>query len=170
MKSEKFIFVNGARGFEILRPFILERDVRLLKVLDENEDFKYMVKEVLIPDWMNSQEYSNNYIKYLYSVECGYKEEMGEEAYRQFCEYRTASRIAIYELLSVKSFRSEFRKKMRVTVDSWLSLKRHERRFPAPLSPNQFQWLLNDRINKIAIELDRSWKYRHNYNIRGATK
>lgn len=161
MKTEKFLFINRCKGYEILRPFMKERDVTLLAVLDETEDFKYTVREILIPEWMDAEEYAVNHIKYLFSVECGYREEMGEEAYRQFCGYCTASRLAIYELLATKKFKSSYRKSLRTQVDKWLAKDAKARRYSCPLTYNQMSVLHTHWIIDRAQELDMKWRFRH---------
>ena len=88
---------------------------------------------------------------------------MGDQAYRQFCSYPTVYKLAVYELLATKNFRSEYRRKLRAQIDNWLHRKDHHRRFDHPLSMAQFQTLLCDRINRLAIKLDREWVYRHTF-------
>lgn len=162
MKATKFLFKNGGQGWELLRPYCWSSDHSLLTLMEEG-DHPYTVHTILIPLWMDPEEYAKNYRTYLFAVECGYREEMGEQAYRQFCSYPTAYKVAVYELLSTKTFRSVFRRKLRFQLDHWLGQKDHQRRYEHPLSMAQFQTLLCDRVNRRAIKLDKEWRYRHNF-------
>lgn len=157
MKACKMLFINDGENLgtcSILRPFT-EADIPLLNVMESYcvsydndmlvECNKYTVKEILIPDWMEPEEYTAGVaINLAYSFLLGYKEEMGRDLFQASLPFSYEYRIAFFKLMNTKTFRSEFRKSIYEKVKLWLETPAEERKYNSPLSNTQWRCIVTD--------------------------
>lgn len=106
---------------------------------------RWAVIEVSLPDWLPPQEWIRQTIAWSWAWGLGLDPTWPEAwqrglAYGRFSE---AQRFALIKLLKTERFRSEFRRSLRAQVVAWLDSDPATRNHPSPLSPKQFQSLLN---------------------------
>ena len=117
----------------------------------------YEVKEIELPDWLSTEAYCAQYIRWGHLWACGADPEWPESWQRVLSLLNNdhAGRVACIDLLRVKKFRSEFRKSIRQRLVTWL--EDPEERYPSPFSPKQWDSILKKwviwKANRIAYRL-----------------
>lgn len=108
---------------------------------------EYHVTDVVLPEWLDPEEWLANTTewKWLWSLR-GMDTEWSEVWQRGLRRLsNTGQRLAAVELLKTKNFRSTFRKSLRDQIVAWLETPSDERRHSSPLSPRQWDSLVDAR-------------------------
>lgn len=73
-------------------------------------------------------------------------------------------RVAIFELLNTKNFRSDFRKGLRDQFLQWIAVPfEGGKRYPSPFSQEQQKYLLTHLVLDKAKKIEDTFKPRHKY-------
>ena len=102
----------------------------------------YEVIEIELPEWLTTEAYCAQYIRWGYLWGNGADPEWPEPWQRLLSVLNNdhAARVACIDLLKVKKFRSEFRKSLRERLVTWL--EDPEERYPSPFTPKQWDKLI----------------------------
>ena len=170
MKTHQIVFrKNGEVSYTPPSPSCLLEDFdgdleQTANFLLSSDDWRlipgklYSVSEVTLPDWVSPKWWCRHEIEYKYFMRFvdGAKvdpDSLSMAAYERIQRLRPAEKFAVFGLLKVKKFRSDFRRSLRAQLDKWLS---GESDFPSPFSRNQWACLINGHILNMA---DRYHKY-----------
>lgn len=107
---------------------------------------KYNVTDVVLPEWLSPEEWLGNTTqwKWLWGLR-KMDSEWSEGWQRGLLRLTTGQRLAAIELLQTKNFRSPFRKSLRDQIVAWLETPSAERRYSSPLSPRQWDSIVDAR-------------------------
>ena len=107
----------------------------------------YKVTNVILPEWLDPEEWLANTTqwKWLWGLR-GMDSEWPEVWQRGLLRLsNTGQRLAAVELLKTKNFRSTFRKSLHDQIVAWLETPSDARRYSSPLSPRQWDVLVDAR-------------------------
>lgn len=110
------------------------------------------VHEIELPDWLPTEEYCTNPIKWKHFWGLGANPEWPENWQRLLTRrgFSTADRLACIQLLKTKKFRSKFRSDLHAQLVTWLT----EECYPYPFSPKQWDKLVNKYVVWRAARLE----------------
>ena len=104
-----------------------------------------------------------NTSKWKFTWGMGCEKSWPEAWQRGLTEMGEAARLATIKLLATKKFRSGFRQSMRDRIVSWFETTREERQFQSPLSPRQWECVIDAytarEAKQISSELYRAGRY-----------
>ena len=104
----------------------------------------YDVQEIEIPEWMAPEEYLANVHNWKWYVKIGGSEDLGREAFFKISAVQDgALRLGMVKLLKQKSFKSPFRKSLRMQLDKWII---GESKYEIPFSYKQYPYVVNSYI------------------------
>ena len=110
---------------------------------------KYSVDEIEIPEWMEASEFSEHNWKWYKAI--GGNEDLGKVAYDKITAIQNGTiRLALVKLLKQKSFRSDFRKSLRLQLEKWLY---GDSEYQYPFSDKQFSFIINDYLRVEAKQI-----------------
>ena len=118
---------------------------------------KYEVHEIELPEWLPTERYCGDYIRWSRLWGYGADPEWPESWQRLLVLINgdPQAKIACIDLLNTKKFRSEFRSSLRDRLVTWL--EDPEARFPSPFTPKQWDKLIVKYVtwkaNRILREL-----------------
>ena len=102
----------------------------------------YAIVDVEIPEWMEASEYNEHNWKWYKAI--GGNEDLGRRAYEKIVAIENGYyRLALVKLLKQKTFRSDFRKGLRLQLDKWVQGLND---YQYPFSDKQFGYVVNDYI------------------------
>lgn len=113
----------------------------------------YAVETVEIPEWLEPKEY-NSYVvhNWKWYKKIGGTEDLGREAFFKLINIEDGViRLALVKLLKQKSFRSEFRKSLRLQLDKWI--QEEDTNYQYPFSAKQMSYVTNDYIRTEAKQI-----------------
>jgi hypothetical protein len=110
------------------------------------------VHEILLPDWLSTEEYCANPIKWKHFWGLGANPDWPENWQRLLTRsgFSPADRLACIQLLKTKKFRSKFRSDLHAQLVTWLT----EERYMYPFSPKQLDKLVNKYVIRRAAQLE----------------
>lgn len=105
---------------------------------------RYLLRDVELPDWLEPEEWIRRQVQFGFLWHAtGVSKDTPETIQRFILGLTSAEkRLAAWKLLGSK-LRSDFRKKLRDQVFAWLDTPVDERQFSSPLSPRQWEALLD---------------------------
>jgi hypothetical protein len=111
-----------------------ENDWRKVKV------DRWAVHEVALPEWLSLDEWLRHRIAWRYTWQFGVPVTWPERWQRgiAYGSFTDLEKTAIIKLLSVKNFRSNFRRSLRDQLVEWLETDAEDREYPDPFSPKQW--------------------------------
>jgi len=139
-----------------LREFDPAKDAELLEeqkaFIQGPDDFtqyeapRFLVKRVVLPDWMDPAEWCRNEIdwRYLWAIVPAEWPETWQRALMLVKERAGMPAVlAIVNLLKTKEFRSPFRRSLRDQIVEWMETPEEDRKYKLPLSPRQFDAIMD---------------------------
>jgi hypothetical protein len=107
---------------------------------------RFVVKRVVLPDWMDPGEWSRSEVewRYLWAIVPAEWPEQWQRALLLVKERAGMPAVlAIVNLLKTKEFRSPFRKSLRDQIVEWMEANEEDRKYKLPLSPRQFNAIMD---------------------------
>jgi len=115
----------------------------------------YDVCEVELPDWLSVERWIENWIDWKWTWGAGVSQDWSEQWQRSLLGLSFSHRYITCGLLKQKSFKSDFRRKLRDQIVAWLDTAPEDRQYPeSPLSDRQWACLRNVYVNREIKQMD----------------
>jgi hypothetical protein len=103
---------------------------------------KYEVHEIELPEWLSTEEYCGDYVRWSHLWGYGADPEWPEAWQRVLMSINSdpSAKVACIDLLNTMKFRSDFRASLRNRLVTWL--EDPEARYPSPFTPKQWDKLV----------------------------
>ena len=111
----------------------------------------YEVRPIALPDWLRPEEWIAQHVQFGYAWARGLPADAPEGWARRLMQLEPVLQYACYRLLAVKNFRSEFRKSLRLQLESWLN---GNSEYDRPFSDRQIELLVTVHDSKAVKRID----------------
>lgn len=99
---------------------------------------RYTVADVVLPEWLSPAEWLADTTTWKWAWGSGVDTSWPEAWQRGLAGMSIACRMGAVKLLATKNFRSDFRRSLRDQIVAWLETPPETRKFASPLSPKQW--------------------------------
>lgn len=105
----------------------------------------WAVGEVELPSWMDAERYCDSVwlqVAWKWFIGLGGNETFGKDWFYGLSKLTEIERLVCIKLLKTRSFKSEFRQKMRDHLAEWLNTDPEQRKYDKPFSPKQLACII----------------------------